>query len=36
MRAGLCQLSVGDLPAENVALVRDAVRRAVGVARASC
>lgn len=29
MRAGLCQLSVGDLPAGNVALVRDAVRRAV-------
>jgi len=29
MRAGLCQLSVGDLPAENVALVRDAVRAAV-------
>ncbi len=29
MRAGLCQLSVGDLPADNVALVRDAVRRAV-------
>ncbi|MFN4100280.1 MAG: carbon-nitrogen hydrolase family protein [Pararhodobacter sp.] len=29
MRAGLLQLSVGDLPGENVALVRDAVRAAV-------
>lgn len=29
MRAGLLQLSVGDLPADNVALVREAVRRAV-------
>lgn len=29
MRAGLCQLSVGDLPAENVGPVRDAVRAAV-------
>ncbi len=29
MRAGLLQLSVGDLPADNVALVRDAVRGAV-------
>lgn len=29
MRAGIVQLSVGDLPSENVALVRDAVREAV-------
>jgi len=29
MRAGLVQLTVGDLPTENVALVRDAVRQAV-------
>ena len=29
MRAGIVQLSVGDLPADNVALVRDAVRAAV-------
>ena len=29
MRAGIVQLSVGDLPADNVALVRDAVREAV-------
>ena len=29
MRAGLLQLSVGDLPLENVPLVRDAVRQAV-------
>lgn len=29
MRAGLCQLSVGDRPADNVPLVRDAVRAAV-------
>lgn len=28
MRAGLCQLSVGDLPADNVPLVREAVRAA--------
>ena len=29
MRAGLCQLSVGDLPDANVPMVRDAVRAAV-------
>lgn len=29
MRAGLVQLTVGDLPVENAALTRDAVRRAV-------